>query len=329
LRKLSTDPGEPLDALLREKVRGLAARTGVTLPRICVAYSGGLDSTVLLQLLASLMHENALCLTAVHVNHGLSVNADAWEAHCRAACETLAVEFKAFRVEVNRGPGESLEEQAREARYAAFAALPASAMALAHHAEDQAETLLLQMLRGAGPRGLAAMPEFTLTPSGQSIWRPLLEAPRTWIRQYAKDRGIAWIEDESNLDPGYKRNFVRHRIWPALTEGFPAPAVALARVARLQADAAHLLADLADIDMAGIDSPQGLDCAALKLLSASRQANLLRRWISRTGARAPSEARLAALQKAISDSTNDTRLTWVHENQRVIRRRNLLVIETV
>ncbi len=329
MRKPSTDRGGPLDTRLRGKVRCLALRTGAPLPRVCVGYSGGLDSSVLLDLLARQMRARTISLSALHVNHGLSANADAWEAHCRAACATLAVAFTAVRIRVRRAPGESLEEQARKGRYAAFAGVDADVIALAHHAEDQSETLLLQMLRGAGPDGLAAMAEYAPMAAGPAIWRPMLDVPRAAILRHGRDQGIAWIEDESNLDPGYRRNFVRHRIWPALVEGFAAPAVTLPRVARLQADAARLLGELADIDLATIASDDGLDCTGLKSLSASRQANLLRRWISRSGARAPSEARLLALQKAIADSTNDTRLRWVHEDLQVIRQRNHLIIRAV
>lgn len=265
----------------------------------------------------------------MHVNHGLSPNADAWERHCRATCDQLAVELQVVRIQVKRHPGESLEEQAREGRYAAFATANATVIALAHHAEDQAETILLQMLRGAGPKGLAGMAECAPIGLGKFVWRPMIETDRADISQFGRDRGITWIEDESNLDVGFRRNFVRHRVWPAVAEGFPGAAKALARVGRLQADAASLLTELADADLAGVETGGGLDCEKLKALSVARQANLLRRWVSRAGARAPSEARLSALLAALGCSTNDTRLTWKHENRKVYRRRNLLVIESV
>jgi tRNA(Ile)-lysidine synthase len=233
------------------------------------------------------------------------------------------------RIQVRRLPGESLEEQAREGRYAAFEGADASTIALAHHAEDQAETVLLQMFRGAGPKGLAGMAESMPARPGKVIWRPLLETPRAEILQFGLEHKIAWIEDESNLDQGFRRNYVRHRVWPAIADGFPGAAGSFARVARLQADSASLLAELADLDLANVEMAGGLDCEKLKLLSQGRQANLLRRWISRTGARAPSEARLGALLTALCDSTNDSRLTWKHENQHVYRRRNRLVIEAV
>lgn len=284
---------------------------------------------MLLHLLAQQERASGLTLSALHVNHGLSPHADAWETHCRATCDQLGVQLLVARIQVKRLPGESLEEQAREGRYAAFEAVDAPAIALAHHAEDQAETVLLQLLRGAGPKGLAGMAECMPARPGKIIWRPLLEIPRAEILQFGLAHNIKWIEDESNLDQGFRRNFLRHRVWPAIAEGFPAAAGSIARVARLQADAASLLAELADSDLANVEAAGGLDCAKLKSLSQGRQANLLRRWISRTGARAPSEARLGALLAAIYDSTNDTQLTWKHENQYVYRRRNRLVIEAV
>ena len=329
MRKLSTKSGERLDRLLREKIQALAADGRQWPLRICVAYSGGLDSSVLLHLMAQQERYEGSTLVALHVNHGLSPNADAWERHCQATCDRLGIELQVARIQVKRRPGESLEEQARVGRYAALATVDATAVALAHHAEDQAETVLLQMLRGAGPNGLAGMGEHSPVRSGGAIWRPLLNVPRAEIRQFGIERGITWIEDESNLDLGFRRNFVRHRIWPAIAEGFPAAAGSIARVGRLQADAACLLAELADIDLAMVEASGGLDCEKLKKLSTARQANLLRHWISRAGARAPSEARLGALLSALGYSTNDTSLTWKHENLNVYRRRNLLVIESV
>ena len=329
MRKQSTESGGRLSALLREKVQALAAASRTKPLRLCVGYSGGVDSSVLLHLLAQQEHTSGLRLSALHVNHGLSPHADAWEAHCRATCDQLGVELLVARIQVTRLPGESLEEQARKRRYAAFEDVNASTIALAHHAEDQAETVLLQMFRGAGPKGLSGMAECMPALPGRVIWRPLLGTPRAAILQFGLEHKIAWIEDESNLDQGFRRNFVRHRVWSAITDGFPAAAASLARVARLQADAASLLAELADLDLANVEMAGGLDCDKLKALSQSRQANLLRRWISRTGARAPSEARLGALLAALCDGTNDTQLTWKHENQYVYRRRNRLVIEAV
>ena len=139
-------------------LRQLQLESGLTAPRICVAFSGGLDSTVLLHQLAQAREVLPFSLSAIHVNHGLSKNATAWARHCRQVCAGLDVPLRVRRVEVNRAPRTSLEEEARRARYAAFAAANADVIGMAHHADDQAETVLLQLLRGAGPKGLAGMP---------------------------------------------------------------------------------------------------------------------------------------------------------------------------
>ncbi len=224
----------------------------------------------------------------------------------------------------------SLEEEARTARYAVFRRMQTDAVALAHHADDQAETVLLQLLRGSGPKGLAAMAAIGSLParrSGPVYWRPLLSIDHAQLAAYAVDSGLDWIEDESNRDLSLRRNYVRQRVLPIIAEVFPAPGRLLARVAHLQAQAAELLETLADMDLETTVIDGGLDCRRLTLLPGHRQANLLRRWLARAGARAPSSARLAALQKAIIDSSNDTRLTWVHEGVRVVRRKAVLLLE--
>ena len=313
---------------MRDRIATLHSRIGNSAIQVCVGFSGGLDSSVLLHLLAAIAADCRLVVSALHVNHGLSPNADAWESHCAITCSRSDIALQIERPKVSRGPGQSLEEQARIARFGAFAMSNAAVIALAHHADDQAETVILQMLRGAGPKGLAAMPEYSATGGMPGVWRPLLNTPRAELLAYAKAFDLGWVEDESNQDTDFKRNFLRRRIWPMLEEGFPAPSRMIARVAGLQAEAAALLDELADSDLADLVCEDGLDCLRLKALSARRQANLLRRWISRHGARAPSAARLAALCRALADTSNDTRLTWNHEHLTVFRRRARLLIAT-
>ncbi len=290
---------------------------------MCVGFSGGLDSTVLLHLLAAERASSGVVLSAVHVHHGLNPQADAWARHCRAVCRHWQVPFLLRRVSVNRAPRTSLEQEARTARYAAFSTLPADVMALAHHANDQAETLLLQLLRGAGPKGLSAMASLKplvgaiLKPS--AVWRPLLGFTRAQLEAYARRHQLGWIDDDSNRDVRFKRNFVRHELMPVLARGFPAPVAALARAARHQADAATLADVLADIDLAGARTGAGLDAVFLRSLEDARLKNLLRRWIELQPLRQPSEARLLALVRALRQSSNDTRLEWHHEG-RVVRR---------
>ena len=326
-------PADRIAALrleVRKGIRALVSVAGKPVPTICVGYSGGLDSSVLLDLLLGESLAGTLRVVAIHVNHGLSANAEAWSRHCERVCATLDIELRTVNLRIRHRPQRSLEEEAREARYEAFGAVKADAIALAQHADDQAETLLLQLLRGAGPKGLASMPSLGNLPiavGGRLCWRPLLEVDRTVLRAYADDAGLTWVDDESNLDCGLRRNYLRHRVMPILGAAFPAPARMISRAAELQAQAADLLDNLAEIDLQSVAADGGLDCARLVRLSVPRQANALRRWLALAGARAPSRARLAALLKAIADSNHDTRLEWLHEKLLVRRRRAILSIE--
>ena len=310
-----------------------------------MGFSGGLDSTVLLHLLAAERVSTGVLLSAAHVHHGLNPQADAWVRHCRAICRQLEVPFQLRRVLVSRAPRTSLEEEARTARYAALAALRADVLALAHHADDQAETLLLQLLRGAGPKGLAGMAALKplvgagfkrksgrearknawhVAASPTLLWRPLLDCTRAELEAYALRHQLVWIDDDSNLDVRFKRNFVRAQVLPVLTAGFPAPVATLARAARHQADAASLAEALADIDLTGSRRGAGLAIAPLLVLDDVRLKNLLRRWLAQHGLRQPSEARLLALVRALRQSSNDTRLAWQHEGGVVRRTKGLL-----
>ena len=301
--------------------------------RVCAGFSGGLDSTVLLHLLAAERASTGMVLSAAHVHHGLNPQADAWARHCRAICRQLDVPFWLRRVQVNRAPRTSLEEEARTARYAALAALPVEVIALAHHADDQAETLLLQLLRGAGPKGLAGMAPLkplvgaalehdTVKP--MLLWRPLLDCTRAALEAYARQHQLAWIEDDSNQDVRFKRNFVRSHVMPVLADGFPAPVATLARAARHQAEVAALADALADSDLSGTRRAAGLEVAILLMLDDVRLKNLLRRWLAQHALRQPSEARLLALVRALRQSSNDTRLAWQHDDRTVRRTKGLL-----
>ena len=314
---------------MRDGVLLAARASGNAAPSICVAYSGGLDSSVLLHVLADAVQRSGTRLSALHVHHGLSPNADAWADHCVAACRGLGVPLRVERVTVTRKPRQSLEEVARRARYTALNSAGTDVVALAHHADDQAETVLLQLLRGAGPQGLAAMPVLKrASDAGDAplLLRPLLALTRENLEHHAKTRCISWIEDESNDSHDIKRNFLRHRIMPLLAQGFPAPGITLARAARHQSGAAHLLDELAAIDLAAVSDEMAIDCVRLAALTMLRQANLLRGWLRRHGARQPSEARLRALLDAVAASTNDSHLRWAHENLVVTRLGGKLLI---
>ena len=253
-----------------------------------IAFSGGLDSTVLLHLLVSLTHTETLPpLSAVHVHHGLQAAADAWPSHCQAVCDGLGVALQVLRVQVQ--PGASLEQAARDARYQAFAQVTGAGEVLftGQHRDDQAETLLFRLLRGAGVRGLAAMPKCRPLAGGH-LMRPLLDASRGELEAYARQHQLKWIEDPSNADSRFSRNYLRHRIFPALTERWPQAASNLARTAEHLAEAQALLDELAHMDLQGADQPStfgwlclpSLTLAPLRELSDARQRNALRHWLA-------------------------------------------------
>lgn len=260
-----------------------------------VALSGGRDSIVLLHALHQARAATAdWTLHAHHVHHGLSPNADAWVAHCETICSALDVPLTVTRVKVDCDDPRGIEAAAREARYAALtaaiagsraAAVRTTVVALAHHARDQAETVLLQLLRGAGPRGLAAMP----ADDGELYSRPLLALPHAAITAYAARNGLGWVDDDSNSNQRFSRNRLRHAVWPPLLAAFPSAERTLARASGLQAEAAGLLDDLAAIDLAAIGGATGnghgetdatLPVSPLLQLSPARQANALRRWLA-------------------------------------------------
>ncbi len=279
--------------------------------RYALAYSGGLDSTVLLHLLRSAK----LPLRAVHVHHGLRPEADAWAEHCREQCAALNVPFELRRVQVSRRDELGLEAAARAARYAALAETlaPADVLLTAQHQDDQAETVLLQLLRGAGPQGLAGMPALSLL--GQARFaRPLLAHTRAELRRYAEQYRLRWVEDPSNEEPTIKRSHLRQRLLPELERAWPGSSAALARGARLQAEASELLDELAQVDYArcAVASSPAVSVAALRALGPSRQRNLLRYWLAQQGLPAPASVHLEqALREVIGARADaDPCLRW-------------------
>jgi tRNA(Ile)-lysidine synthase len=290
-----------MDALARQLAASMAAQ-GLGQAAVAVGLSGGIDSVVLLHLLRRGLKLPPSRLSAIHVNHQIHPDATAWAAHCRRVCRELGVPLRVRRVEVARG--NSIEAAAREARYRVFAHSGAAVIALAHNRDDQAETVLLQLLRGAGPRGLAAMPEFRA--GSPAFWRPLLGLPRSVIADYARRHGLRWVEDDSNDDIAYTRNFLRHRVLPLIETQRPGAAMVLARAARLQAEAAELLDDLARIDLGEDDAP--LQVAVLARLSPPRARNALRLHLRRRGLAMPDAARLDELLRQLLASRDDARL---------------------
>jgi tRNA(Ile)-lysidine synthase len=306
----------------------LAARVAAQLEnvkpsdRLLAGLSGGVDSVVLLDILAGFARRGRFRLSALHVNHQLSPNARRWEVFCRRLCRTRGIPFRSARVRVQRG--DSTEAAARAARYAAFARQPCDYVALAHHRDDQVETLLLQLLRGAGVKGLAAMPLVRTQDRGSriegekrrraggklnpqssilnpSILRPLLDATREDILEYARKRGLKWIEDESNREIAFQRNFIRHEVLPVIARRFPAYRTTVARAAAHLAEAARVLDELAAADGAGHLEGATLSIGALRRLPPARRRNLLRYFLAGRGVSMPGAERLdEALRQALT-----------------------------
>ena len=230
----------------------------LTSRQILVAFSGGLDSTVLLHQLVQWRTENpGVALRAIHVHHGLSANADAWVTHCENVCQQWQVPLVVERVQLAQ-EGLGIEAQARQARYQAFARtlLPGEVLVTAQHLDDQCETFLLALKRGSGPAGLSAMGEVSEF-AGTRLIRPLLARTRGELEQWALAHGLRWIEDESNQDDSYDRNFLRLRVVPLLQQRWPHFAEATARSAALCAEQERLLDELLVDDLAHCQTPQG------------------------------------------------------------------------
>ncbi|MDO6387936.1 tRNA lysidine(34) synthetase TilS [Uliginosibacterium sp. 31-12] len=264
--------------------------------RLCVAYSGGLDSTVLLHLLARLAPEAGFVLSALHVHHGLSLRADDWVKHCEAECDALGLPLRVERVVVTLDAGRGLEAAAREVRHAAFASVEADWVVLAHHADDQAETLLHRLVRGAGVAGVAGMRE---RDPARRLWRPLLAEPRAVLLEWAQAEGLRWIEDDSNADSRFMRNYLRHSVLPALKARQPAVERSLARAAAHFAEAEDLLGELAVLDAGVVRLGLPGSRSGLRALSPARGRNLLRYWLRERGEQAPDAARLASGLRAL------------------------------
>jgi tRNA(Ile)-lysidine synthase len=263
-----------------------------------VAYSGGVDSHALLHALAALRHALSCRIGAVHVNHGLQAGAGAWDEHCRAVCAGLGVPYASLRVDGRAAAGESREAAARAARYIALEDwLPRSHYLLtAQHQDDQAETLLLQLLRGSGVKGLAAMPRLATFGSGYLL-RPLLGCGHGALLDYARVNRLSWVDDPSNQDISLDRNFLRREVLPALRRRWPALSATLSRSARHCAEAALILEDLAGQDLValGDGSQDTLPVSGLLRLAPERQRNVLRHWLTCKDGTSPSEAVLARI----------------------------------
>lgn len=273
-----------------------------------LALSGGLDSSALLDALSRCHGESRL--RAIHIHHGLQADADHWVEHCHTLCRHYDVPLQVYRVDAKAAPGESPEAAARRARYARFeqALQPDECLFTAQHRNDQAETILLQLLRGSGPAGLASMPAITAFAGGW-LARPWLQCTREEIARYAAVQRLHWVEDSSNLEQGFDRNYLRARVMPVLLERWPAALRTLSRSADLQAQASELLEQLASEDLQRVRYPHhvaALCVTRLKECSPARIRNVLRYWIVLNRLTTPTAAQLEQILEALSARADST-----------------------
>lgn len=279
---------------------------------LLLGLSGGVDSVVLLHLLAQLSPRFSWKLKALHVHHGISPHADSWAAFCTGLCAKHAIPLQVERVDIAPLREMGIEAAARQLRHAALARQQADFIVLAHHRDDQAETLLLQLLRGAGVRGASAMPLLKSRDDAPPMLRPLLDVERGELEAYAVEHGLQWVEDDSNEDTNYPRNFLRHRVLPVLQQRFPAYRTTLARSARHFAEAAELLDELAAQDGSGVIKGERLSVEALRQLSGARGKNLLRYFLALRGAAIPDSTRLEEMLRQLCEAGEGAqiRITW-------------------
>lgn len=336
-------------ALRRALIAALDASPDSSLPALCIAYSGGGDSTALLHAAAALRDgDTAIALRAIHVDHGLDAGAAARAAHCLATAEKLGVACEVERLALAPAPGESVEAAAREARYAALrrALTPGEALLVAHSRDDQLETVLLQLVRGAGIAGLAAMPAAAAFGAGRLL-RPLLAHGRAELREYlqavrsesgqaadsaarqtpGEAAGVSWIEDPANADLRYDRVFLRERVLPLLLARWPGAAAAVSRSAAHVAEARALLRQLASVDLRAVDAGDGrLRRDVLARLPPERRRLVLREALQAAGLPLPSAKRLDDLLEQALTAARDRspRVRWPGAEVRACR--NLLYL---
>ena len=284
-------------------------------PTLLLALSGGLDSIVLLYLLTDVRARLQFELHAMHVHHGLSTNADVWADFCAAQCQQLDVPLQIVHVNVAKNPDyknseQGIEAEARQLRYNALFAYSVEDkvpdfVVTAHHQDDQAETLLLQLFRGAGVKGLSSMPVVDTT---RRLLRPLLNISRQTVHEYAVQHGIQWCDDESNDNTQYDRNFVRHEVMPVLESRFKSIKAVLARTASHMAEASELLETLAAQDAEGMLSDNCLCLQALSELSIARAKNVLRWWFAQNGLAMPAAEHLNEIVEQLFNSGKDADL---------------------
>ncbi len=289
-------------------------------PRLDVAFSGGLDSTVLLTALTRL--ELGTPVRALHIDHGLHPDSGSWAQHCRQIAAELGVTFESRQVEIHNARGRSLEASAREVRYATLSEMmePGALLVTAHHSDDQLETVLLRLLRGSGVKGMRGITP--LAPFGPGhLGRPMLTMSKAEIQDIGKDWGLSWVEDPTNLDSRFDRNYLRQEIVSRLQLRWPSAAVTAGRAARQMTDAQEILDSVALEDSACIETVDRISQPYLRGLSAARRANLLRYLILKVGLPVPSAKQLKELLAAIDVTRPDaqTQVQWPGGEARIFR----------
>ncbi|NEX62642.1 tRNA lysidine(34) synthetase TilS [Noviherbaspirillum galbum] len=326
-------PTAALTDTLERALDLILARVFISAPapgtRIALAYSGGLDSSVLLDLLAPSARRRNLTLLAFHVHHGLSADANAWLNHCERECALRQVEFDCRRIRLD-GKGEGIEQAARKGRYAALGEMcrqhDVPLLLTAHHLDDQAETVLLQLFRGTGIAGLAGMEDCNTAPSllgtpSPHVGRPLLAVTRAELESHAAARQLRHVDDASNRDTRFARNALRGTIMPALGQAFPGFQQRVARAALHAASAQRLLQELGAQDLAACGDKLSLDLEKVRRLSQDRIDNVFRHWFAVAGLRMPSSAWLKEMQLQLFEADVDAQLRVTHPDAEVHRYR--------
>nr|WP_224652700.1 tRNA lysidine(34) synthetase TilS [Pectobacterium versatile] len=309
------DHTEPVDGLLQTIVAQTAGCGSILL-----AYSGGLDSSVLLHLLVALRQRSGLPIRAAYIHHGLNPLADSWAEHCHQQCERWQVPFASLPVKVEAQNG-GIEAAARTARYQALQAhlQEDEALLTAQHLDDQSETFLLALKRGSGPAGLSAMAAQSMLGHYRLV-RPLLGISRLQLEAYAQRHQLQWIEDDSNQDERFDRNFLRRQILPRLTQRWPHFPSAVARSAQICAEQEQLLDELLEESLQALCQPDGaLSIDGLAPLSSVRRFALLRRWLAQQGATMPAREQLQRLWDEVATSRQDAEPV-LQLNQMQVRR---------
>lgn len=297
---------------------------------IWVAYSGGLDSTVLLYTLMLQRQEKPFILRAVHVHHGLNPKADDWQKHCELVCQNFNIELTTHRLDLSSSH-DNIEARARKMRYEFFASLlqTEDCLLTGHHQDDQAETVLLQLLRGSGPKGLSAMPASSTLGKGLLL-RPFLNISRDELLVYAEEHQLKWIDDDSNHNTHFSRNFFRQEIMPLLKQRWPSAAETITRSAKHCAETENLLEELiAPLFQLCLLENNALSITELKKLTSLQQKHVFRQWLFHCGFFSPNERKLQNCLRVFLTAAQDRHpmVTW--DNVVVRRYRDELRAERV